>query len=318
VKGIAKLAALAAIAAGFLAFAAARSAWAQDFGQGAPPTPPAKPAERMPVLVELFTSEGCPHCPEADALLEKLYSAQSVKGAEIVALEEHVDYWDRPTWTDHYASSLYTERQKGYADAMDLDSLYTPQMVVDGLVEFVGNNESRARTAISALGHAPKGSARLAVQASAAPQDKASPGVRITASADLPADHAAVEVFLVVAEEKLFSRVKGGSNAGESWPHSSVARIFQQVGEIPAGEKHFSRSMDVAFHGDGWHWQNLRLILIVQEKEERHVLALETARFADLMPEAPAGTSHDESSGAPPDASKPAPVSSKPVGPASR
>ena len=83
----------------FLPAVAAVATWAQASGGG---QPPAKPADRSPVLVELFTSEGCPHCPEADALLERLYAGQSIEGAQIIALEEHVDYWDRQEWVDHY------------------------------------------------------------------------------------------------------------------------------------------------------------------------------------------------------------------------
>jgi len=264
------------------------------------------PAERSPVLVELFTSEGCPHCPEADGFLEKLYSGQPIQGAEIIALEEHVDYWDRPAWVDHFSSPLFTARQKAYAEAMDIESLYTPQMVVDGLVEFVGNNEGRARATITALGHAPKATAQLI----AMPAGKTPASGKIIASADLPAGHPDGEVFLVLAEDKLTSSVQGGSNAGETWAHSSVARRFQQVGEIPAGEQHFSLSFDPAPPEAGWKGQNLRLILIVQAKDDRQVLAIQSARLADLMPAAGGGAS--DASGAVP---KTAPASSKPTGP---
>src|SRR5262249_54537369 len=155
-----------------------------------------------------------------------------------------------------FASPVYTERQKAYADAMDLDSLYTPQMVVDGLMEFVGVNENRARTAIATLGHAPKASARLVPLAPNAqsntqkgkPNEKDAGALRIAASAsvELPADHPTAEAYLVVAEDKLISRVGGGSNKGETWPHSSVARSFERVAEIPQGQQHFAGSLDVS------------------------------------------------------------------------
>ena len=277
------------------------------------PAAPAKAADRVPVLVELFTSEGCPHCPEADALLERLFTAQSVGGAEIVALEEHVDYWDRPAWTDHYASPAYTERQKNYADALELDSLYTPQMVIDGLMEFVGNSESRVRTAIATLGHAPKGVVQLKPQAPGAAWQKSPMPLRIAASIDLPAGHAASEVYMVVAEDKLFSRVQGGSNAGESWPHSSVARSFHRVGAIAEGQQHFSGTIEVGLPGDDGKWQNLRVILFAQEKDDRHVVAIRSARLAEFVPGAA-----DAGAEAPPAAPKVAPVSSKPAGPAPR
>jgi len=296
----------------FSAGIAAGGAFAQSAVTEAPAP---KLAERAPVLVELFTSEGCPHCPEADALLERLYTSQAVEGAEIVALEEHVDYWDRPEWVDHFASPLCTERQKAYADAMDLESLYTPQMVVDGLVGLVGNNEGRARATIAALGHSPKANAQLIFAAAGALSGKTPQAAAISARVELPLNHEAALVYLVVAEDRLFSRVQGGSNAGESWPHSSVARSFRFVGKVPRGEMHFSGPVALQPADSAWRWQNLRLVLIVQEGESRRVLAVTSVRLADFLPEAKAGGPPAAESVTPnATAPKPASDSSKPRG----
>src|SRR5438270_3284394 len=105
--------------------------------------------KRVPVIVELFTSEGCSSCPPADALLRKLEETQPVPNADIIVLGEHVDYWNYIGWTDRFSSKDFSQRQEQYARVFNLDSAYTPQMVVDGRTELNGADESSAKRAIA-------------------------------------------------------------------------------------------------------------------------------------------------------------------------
>src|SRR5215469_18212230 len=110
------------------------------FRQNAKPSAPGA----SPVVVELFTSEGCSSCPPADALLAKLDQLGRVGNAEVVALEEHVDYWDDQGWRDPFSSHNWTTRQYAYAAVLGNKNPYTPQIVVDGNVECSGGRPQLA------------------------------------------------------------------------------------------------------------------------------------------------------------------------------
>src|SRR5260221_5624951 len=91
------------------------------------------------VVVELFTSEGCSSCPPADTLLKELSEQQKMEDVQIVALEEHVDYWNHLGWRDPYSAAEFSERQNDYSHIFGTDGVYTPQMIVAGQNEIVGS-----------------------------------------------------------------------------------------------------------------------------------------------------------------------------------
>src|SRR5476651_645491 len=122
--------------------------------RAAPPTP---------VIVELFTSEGCSDCPPADTLLDKLIATQPIAGVEIIGLGQHVDYWDRQGWKDRFSSAALTNRQRIYQTRFNTESIYTPQMVVDGRAEFVGSDAAAATRALERATASPHGSMTLTI-----------------------------------------------------------------------------------------------------------------------------------------------------------
>ena len=201
---------------------------------------------RRPVLVELFTSEGCSSCPPADALLEKLDQSQPVPQAEIIVLSEHVDYWNQLGWTDPYSSAQLTQRQQSYEQRFRTSGPYTPQMVVDGAAEFVGNDARQALAAIGAAAQAEKLNIKL--QRS---------GNKVHVEID-PGQRGG-DVYLVLAEKSASSHVLRGENQGRSLHHVAVVRRLELIGKWN-GRKAFSK--DLSF-GDAD--PSVRLVAFVQE-----------------------------------------------------
>jgi hypothetical protein len=115
------------------------------------------------VVVELFTSEGCSSCPPADKLLAEMEREQPFANAEVIALVEHVGYWNKLGWTDPFSSDSATVRQYAYVGVIGDGNAYTPQMVVDGQKEFVGSREQTARNVIERAGSRKKAEVSVSV-----------------------------------------------------------------------------------------------------------------------------------------------------------
>jgi hypothetical protein len=239
----------------------------------------AGPATNLPVLVELFTSEGCEDCPPADKVLEQLIAAPPA-GVEIVGLGEHVDYWDQLGWKDRFSSHALTARQGVYAARFANDSIYTPQMVVDGRSEFVGSDASAARRAIAKAVAQPHGVIGIT------PRDDRDPkkvALQITI-ADLPKISRGDQADIVVAitEDGLRTDVKRGENRGRTLAHAAVARYLATIGEATA-EGPSSAAADITLAPD-WQRDRLKAIAFVQERKSRQVLAAASAPIKTSRP----------------------------------
>src|SRR5215831_1599216 len=106
----------------------------------------------LPILVELFTSEGCSSCPPADAALIRLHEKQPVPGVQLLVMSEHVDYWDNLGWKDPYSSRLFTARQERHGPR-----IYTPQAIVDGRIDVLGSDQGGIERAAKAAAAEPHG-----------------------------------------------------------------------------------------------------------------------------------------------------------------
>ncbi len=231
---------------------------------------------RTPVIVELFTSEGCSSCPPADALLARLGKTQPVPGAEVIALKEHVDYWNHLGWRDPYSSAQFSARQNAYARALGNPQVYTPQMVVDGEAELLGGDESLARRAIARAARAPKAGVHLEWASAAG---NAIPlRVRIEQLGEI-APRDTVETYLAVTEGDLHSDILRGENAGRRLDHFGVVRELKQIGRAnPSAATAFAAEPVVRIAPE-WKRENLRAVVFVQEARSRHVLAAASIAF---------------------------------------
>jgi hypothetical protein len=225
-------------------------------------------ATAKPVLVELFTSEGCSSCPPADALLRTLDSTQPVEGVQLIVLGEHVDYWDDLGWKDTYSSHAFTVRQQTYAGRLRLDGPYTPQMVVDGNLEFVGSDRARANQAFEKARSLPK----VTIRISSVKIENRSLRAHIDTDA-LPAQG---EVFIALALEHAQSQVLYGENGGHRLEHVAVVRNLASIGNAAKGEV-FSKDVSLSVNALA---QPYRVIAFVQEPKQGKVLGAAVERVS--------------------------------------
>ena len=222
------------------------------------------------MLVELFTSEGCSSCPPADTLLQKLAEQQPLPGADVIALEEHVDYWNHDGWNDPYSSADWTQRQLNYGAAFKTEA-YTPQMVVDGQSQFVGSSARDASFAIQKAASSPKTDVAII----AVPPDTSGPQ-HFTVSVgklmgDTPGDTA--EVWIAVTEDGLRSSVNRGENAGHTLAHVATLRSLSKIGVAAASGTSPSFTGDPRVKFDShWNREKLSIVVFVQEKKSRKIL----------------------------------------------
>jgi hypothetical protein len=179
---------------------------------------------RVPVVVELFTSEGCSSCPPADALLTKLLKEQPVAGAEIIPLGMHVTYWDQLGWKDPASLEAATRRQQDYARVFGPDRVYTPQAVIDGRAEAIGSSEPAIRQAVlDAVKQRHVGATLVAsIQG-----DR----IQATATVDAPAGTERLRRLFLITEDGLTSVVKRGENGGRTLHNDAVVRRIVEDGE---------------------------------------------------------------------------------------
>lgn len=169
-------------------------------------------------LVELFTSEGCSSCPPADALAIELLHK---KWPNVYLLSFHVDYWDRLGWKDRFSKAEWSDRQRQYADWLGLSGAYTPQIVVNGLEEFVGSDEDRLYRTVKKGLLGPKSSTiNLSVS-------RKGDVLEVTA-ANAVSGSEQLEIALV--QDAAETQVQRGENEGRRLKHQHIVLDLKSVG----------------------------------------------------------------------------------------
>jgi len=214
----------------------------------------------QPILVELFTSEGCSSCPPADILLEKLDADQPIPGAQLIVLSEHVDYWDHDGWKDPNSSALLTERQTSYERVLGRDTAYTPQMIVDGTAEPRLTNPQQVEDVLQKAKTTPVIPVRIG-EVTVVPGN---PDIVLAhIEADANSDKHNAEVYVAVALDHVDSQVLRGENGGRHLTHVAVVQELRKIGKLPKG-KSFAEDVRLQLK-PGTDPKNIRLIAFVQE-----------------------------------------------------
>jgi hypothetical protein len=222
---------------------------------------------RTPVVVELFTSEGCSSCPPADGLLMRL--TRAFPDIDVIPMSEHVDYWNHLGWTDRFSAPLFSARQQDYGRMFRLENVYTPQMVVDGAAQFNGSDAARAQDEIRKAAMGPK----AAMEASMRSADvvhlqigSVPPGVRN------------VDLFLVITETGLETVPQAGENGGRRLRHTGVVRNLSSVGHFDTKKSGtYSEDAKITLNPE-WRRQNVLVVLYAQDRSTRKIIGAATAR----------------------------------------
>jgi hypothetical protein len=216
---------------------------------------------RVPVLVELFTSEGCSDCPPADRLLEELDTKQFVPGAQAIVLSEHVTYWNHLGWRDPFSLDEMDLRQKEYGERFNLDSVYTPQAVIDGVAQVVGNNTAAVTNAVEHAASSPKKPITVT-------DVHWENGV---VSFTVHGADSASRLLAVLAADATGPRIIRGENAGRTLHHVAVVRAIKDFGSNAADGRPLRLSGGSLIHDQA---TPPRLVVFLVDRKSGHVTAV--------------------------------------------
>ena len=212
-------------------------------------------------LIELFTSEGCSSCPAADAILEEVQKKYSDKNVLIVGY--HVDYWDKLGWKDVFSNPSFTERQEYYSTIFHLNSIYTPQVVINGKKEFIGSNKNQLTSSIE-----DQLNERSAVSIKLTAVQNTEGKIDVHYSAE-GVDTKKEQAILVLIQKMATNEIKKGENKGKTLHHINIVRnIFY----LPLKERNTNLTLP-----EGFSKEDFFVAGFIQEKRSGKIKAIQSA-----------------------------------------
>jgi hypothetical protein len=217
-------------------------------------------SDGAPVVLELFTSEGCSSCPPADALISELGASTK----SVIALAYHVDYWNHLGWADPFSSRQWSERQTDYARALNLDGEYTPQMVIGGGWQCPGSDAGSIARAIAAARSEPA-VGRTSIQTSLAGTGSRKLQVKVNAQLLTATGPGPFVVMLAIYESGLVSKIGAGENGGRELTYDYTVRRLLPAFELD-GAKGASASKELNIDLDrSWSVDHLGVAAFIQD-----------------------------------------------------
>jgi hypothetical protein len=213
-------------------------------------------ADGGPVLLELFTSQGCSSCPPADALISELGSAK-----DVIPLAYHVDYWNNLGWSDPFSSHQFSERQSAYARAMDLGGEYTPQMVIDGESQYVGSDRRSIARAIADARSKPA-SATVSLKTELLKGKSRILRLELNARVLEASGNGPFTVMVALYENGLVSEIGGGENGGREIAYDYTVRKLIPAFELRSAQVEKELTIELE---PSWSLDHLGVATFIQD-----------------------------------------------------
>jgi hypothetical protein len=221
--------------------------------------PAAQAGDVRPVVVELFTSQGCSSCPPADALMAEL-----AKRPDVIALSFNVDYWDYTGWKDNLARPEFGQRARAYVDRLKLQSPYTPQMIVDGLIDVAGNNRAKVTGVVEKQANGPRTAVPVTIAA-------ANGKIGVTVGAGT----GAAKILVLRTQSAVAVDIGQGENKGKKITYTNSVRRVMDAGDWTGAQMSFALPQvepDAAKPSDG-------VVVILQQGPGGPILGAAQLKF---------------------------------------